>query len=162
MRNRKTAAALGLLALVGVVATANTASAQSWERHRSAAVSGPYHSASRGADIYRSRGSAQVSRYGAVDGQGWSSGRSRTTVDTGSGYATTGVRVGPAGHSQNRYATGAHGDGAYSRSAGVQTSSGYGYDRDVDAYRSDDGVTVNRSVTTNSGASRSATVTRPY
>lgn len=162
MRNRKSAAALGFLTLAAVLTTAQAASAQSWERHRSAVFSGPNHTAARGADIHRSRGSAQVSRFGAVDGQGWSSARSRTTVGTGSGYATTGVRVGPAGNSQSRTATVAYGDGAYSRSAGLQTSRGYGYDRDVDAYRSDDGVTVNRSITTNSGASRSASVTRPY
>ncbi len=72
------------------------------------------------------------------------------------------MRVGPAGYSQSRNATVSYRDDAYSRSAGLQTSRGYGYDRDVDAYRTEDGVTVNRSITTNGGASRSATVTRPY
>lgn len=155
-------AAAGLLAVAGVAATADSADAQSRSRHRSASVSGPYHSATRGADIYRSPGSASVSRYGSVDGQGWSSSRSRTTVDTGDGYATSAVRTGPAGNTQTRTGSVTYGDDSYNRSSAVQTSGGYGYDRQVDAYRDETGTTVNRTVTTNSGASRSSSVTRPY
>ena len=44
----------------------------------------------------------------------------------------------------------------------MQTSHGYGYERQIDAYRDDDGVTVNRTATANNGATRSSTVTRPY
>ncbi|MFN7110971.1 MAG: hypothetical protein ACK4M2_04980 [Brevundimonas sp.] len=157
-----TVALTGLLVVAGLAAAADSAEAQSVSRHRSASVSGPYHSAMRGADIYRSPGSASVSRYGSVDGQGWSSARARTTVNTGNGYATTAVRTGPAGNTQTRAASSVYGDDRYSRSSSVQTSNGYGYDRQVDAYRDDDGVTVNRTATTNSGATRSSSVTRPY
>lgn len=161
-RSLTSAAAVGLLAMAGLAVTAGAADAQSRERHRSASISGPNHSMSRNADIYRSRGSAQISRYGTIDGQSWSSSRNRTTVDTGNGYATSAIHVGPTGNTQVRNSSVAYGDGSYSRSSGVQTSGGYGYQRDVDAYRTDDGVTVNRSITTNSGDSRSSTVTWPY
>jgi hypothetical protein len=156
------AAVAGLLTVAGVAAAADSAEAQSRSRHRSTTVSGPNHSATRGADIYRSPGAATVSRYGSVDGQGWSSARTRTTVDTGRGYATTAARTGPAGNTQTRTASTAYGDDSYSRGSSVQTSNGYGYDRQVEAYRDEDGVTVNRTVSANSGTSRSSTVTRPY
>lgn len=156
------AALTGLLVVAGLVAAADSAMAQSVSRHRSASVTGAQHSAMRGADIYRSPGWASVSRYGSVDGQGWSSARARTTVDTGNGYATTAVRTGPAGNTQTRAASTAYGDDHYSRSSTVQTSHGYGYERQIDAYRDDDGVTVNRTATANNGATRSSTVTRPY
>jgi len=64
------AALTGLLVVAGLVAAADSAMAQSVSRHRSASVTGAQHSAMRGADIYRSPGSASVSRYGSVDGQG--------------------------------------------------------------------------------------------
>jgi len=63
---------------------------------------------------------------------------------------------------QTRAASIVHGDDSYSRSSSLQTSNGYGYERQIDAYRDDDGVTVNRTVTANNGATRSSTVTRPY
>ncbi|WP_395945706.1 hypothetical protein [Brevundimonas sp.] len=163
IRSRTFAAAVaGLTALAGVVVAADSAEAQSRARHRSASVSGPYHSASRSADIHRSPGSASVSRSGSIDGHGWFSSRARATVDTGNGYATSSVRVGPAGNSQSRTASIAHDTDSYSRSAGIQTSNGYGYDRQVDAYRDESGVTVNRTATANNGAGRSSTVTYPY
>lgn len=156
------AAAAGLLAFTGVAAAAETASAQSVSRHRSTSVSGPNHSATRNTNVYRSPGSASVTRSGTVDSQAWSSARSRSTVATDDGYATSATRVGPAGNVQTRSgSTSCDGDSC-SRSSSVQTSNGYGYDRQVDAYRTEDGVTVSRSATTNGGASRSSSVTRPY
>ncbi len=163
IRSRTFVAALaGLTALAGIAVAADSAEAQSRTRHRSASVSGPHHSAGRSADIHRSPGSTSVSRSGHVDGQAWSSARARTTVDTGNGYATSAVRVGPAGNSQSRTASTSYGDDHYSRSAGAQTSNGYGYDRQVDAYRDENSVTVNRTATANNGASRSSSVTYPY
>lgn len=156
------AAAAGLLAFTGVAAAAETASAQSVSRQRSATVSGPNHSATRNTNVYRSPGSASVSHSGSVNGQTYSSSRSRSTVATDDGYATSATRVGPAGNVQTRSGSASCDGDSCSRSSSVQTSNGYGYDREVDAYRTDDGVTVNRSTTANNGASRSSSVTRPY
>ena len=156
------AALAGVLTVAGVAAVADSADAQSRSRQRSTTVTGPNHSATRNADIYRSPGSATVSRSGTVDGESWSSSRSRTTVDTGDGYATTSVHTGPAGNTQTRTGSVSYGEDGYSRDASVQTSNGYGYTRQVDASRDENGSTVNRSATTNNGASRSSTVTRPY
>jgi hypothetical protein len=158
------ATAAAILAFAGVAAAADSADAQSRSRHRSATVSGPYHSATRGADIYRSPGSASVSRYGSVDGRGWSSSRNRTTVPTENGYATTATRTGPAGNTQTRTGEVTRDENGYSRSSGVQTSNGHGYQRDVDVDRDETGAVITRGVTTNGGASSSTTVvrTRPY
>jgi hypothetical protein len=156
------AAVAGLLTVAGVAAAADSAEAQSRTRHRSTSVSGPNHSATSSASVYRSPGSTSVSRSGTVDGQTWSSGRSRTTVETDDGYATTAVHTGPAGNTQTRTSTVSSGEDGYSRDASVQTLNGYGYQRQVDASRDENGSTVNRSATTNSGATRSSTVTRPY
>lgn len=161
-RNLAVVATAGLLAVGAVAAAVDTADAQSRSRSRSATVSGPNHSATRSADIYRSPGSASVTRSGTVDGQSWSSSRSRTTVPTENGYATTATHTGPAGNTQTRTGEVAYDGGSYSRSSSVQTSQGYGYDRSVDASRDENGAVVNRSTTTNSGASRSSTVVRPY
>lgn len=156
------AAAAGLIAFGGAAFSAHDAEAQSISRHRSASINGPHHNASRGADIYRSPGSASVSRYGSVDGRGWSSSRSRSTVETADGRATSMIRVGPSGRSQTRESQTHVGDDYYSRSSGVQTSTGRGYERDVDATRTEDGLVIDRSLTTNSGASRDSTVVRPW
>ena len=156
------AAVSGLLAVAGVAAIADSAEAQSRSHQRSSSVSGANHSAASSSSIYRSPGSTSVSRSGTVDGQAWSSGRSRTTVDTGDGYATTAVHTGPAGNTQTRTSTVSSGEDGYSHDSSVQTSNGYGYNRQVDASRDENGSAVNRSAVTNSGASRSSTVTRPY
>lgn len=156
------AALAGVLTVAGVAAVADSADAQSRSRQRSTTVTGANHSATRNADIYRSPGSATVSRSGTVDGQSWSSARARTTVDTGDGYATTAVHTGPAGNTQTRTSSVSYDENGYSRDASVQTSNGYGYSRQVDASRDEDGSTVNRSAVANSGATRSSTVTRPY
>jgi hypothetical protein len=155
-------ASAAILAIAGVAATAAPADAQSRSRSRSVAVHGPNHSAVRDAQIYRSPGSAAVTRSGLIDGQSWSSSRNRSTVPTENGYATTATRTGPAGNTQSRYAETSCADGMCSRDASVQTSNGYGYARSVDAYHDEDGSTVNRSSATNSGATRSSTVNRPY
>ncbi|OGN50636.1 MAG: hypothetical protein A2352_02970 [Caulobacterales bacterium RIFOXYB1_FULL_67_16] len=155
-------AVAGLLTFGGVAAAADSAEAQSRTRQRSTSVSGPHHSAASSASISRSAGSTTVSRSGTFDGQTWSSGRSRTTIDTGDGYATTAVRTGPAGNTQTRTTSVSSSEDGYSRDTSVQTSNGYGYQRQVDAARDANGSTVNRSATTNSGATRSSTVTRPY
>lgn len=155
-------AAAGLIAFGGAAFSAQDAAAQSISRHRAASVNGPHYSASRGADIYRSPGSASVNRYGSVDGRGWSSSRNRTTVETADGHATSAYRVGPTGRSQSRESETHVGDDYYSRSSGVQTSTGRGYERDVDATRTEDGVVIDRSLTTNSGATRDSTVVRPW
>lgn len=154
-------AAVGLFVFTGVAAVAEAASAQSVSRHRSASVSGPNHNAARSASIYRSPGSASVTRSGSVDGQAWSSSRSRSTVATDDGYTSSATRVGPAGNVQTRSGSASCGADSCSRTSSAQTSGGYGYDRQVDAYRTDEGVTVNRSTTTNSGASRTSSVARP-
>ena len=156
------AASAAILAIAGVAATAAPADAQSRSRSRSVVVAGPNHSAAREAQIYRSPGSASVTRSGSVDGQSWSSSHYRSTVPTENGYATSATRKGPAGNTQGRSAETSCADGVCSRDASVQTSNGYGYDRSVDAYRDENGSTVNRSATTNSGATRSSTVNRPY
>jgi hypothetical protein len=51
-------------------------------------------------------------------------------------------------------------ENGYSRSSEVQTSGGYGYERDVDVYRDENGAVITRGVTTNSGTSASRTVVR--
>ena len=153
-------ASAAVLALAGFAVTAESADAQSRSRHRSATVSGPNHSATRNADIYRSPGSASVSRSGTVDGRTWSSSRNRTTVPTENGYATSAIRTGPAGNTQTRASEVTRDENGYSRSSEVQTSSGYGYERDVDVYRDENGAVITRGVTTNGGASSSSTVVR--
>ena len=155
-------ASAAILAIAGVAASAAPADAQSRSRFRSVSVAGPYHSAAREAHIYRSPGSASVTRSGSVDGQSWSSSRYRTTVPTGTGYATTASHTGPAGNTQSRTRETSCDAGVCSRDASVQTSNGYGYDRSVDASRDENGSTVSRSAATNSGATRSSTVYRPY
>lgn len=126
-------AIVGLVAVGGVAAVPGEAEAQSISRHRSASINGPHHSASRGADIYRSPGSASVHRYGSVDGHGWSGSRNRTTARTDDGFATHASRSG---------------------------SGGRGYERDVDVRHEGDSLFIDRSITTNSGASRQSTVVR--
>lgn len=155
-------ASAAILAIAGVAASAAPADAQSRSRSRSVVVSGPHHSAARGAQIYRSPGSASVTRSGSLDGQSWSGSRYRSTVPTENGYATTATHTGPAGNTQTRTGEVYYDGDSYSRSSNVQTTNGYGYDRSVDAYRDENGATVNRNATTNSGASRSSTVYRPY
>jgi len=128
-------AVVGLVAFGGVAAVPGEAEAQSISRHRSASIHGPHHSASRGADIYRSPGSASVHRYGSIDDRGWSSSRNRNTARTTDGFVTQASRSG---------------------------SGGRGYERDVNVRRDDDSVFIDRSITTNSGASRQSTVVRSW
>lgn len=128
-------AVVGLVAIGGVAVVPGEAEAQSISRHRSASISGPHHSASRGAHVYRSPGSASVYRYGSVDDRGWSSTRNRDTVRTEDGYVTHGSRSG---------------------------SGGRGYERDVDVSREGDSLSIDRSITTHSGASRQSTVVRSW
>jgi hypothetical protein len=159
-RNAMIAASAAVLAVGAVAVTADSADAQSRSRSRSATVSGPNHSASRSAEIYRSPGSASVTRSGTVDGQTWSSSRSRTTVPTEDGYATSVTHTGPAGNTQTRTGEVTIDENGYSRSSEVQTSGGYGYQRDVDVYRDENGAVITRGVTANNGASSSTTVVR--
>lgn len=159
-RQTMIAASAAALALAGVAVSAENADAQSRSRHRSAAVSGPHHSASRNVDIYRSPGSASVSRSRTFDDRSWSSSRNRVTVPTGNGYATSVIRTGPAGNTQTRTGEVIRDENGYSRSSEVQTSRGYGYERDVDVYRDDDSAVISRSVTANNGASSSRTIVR--
>lgn len=156
------AAAASLLTLASFVTAVDSADAQSRSRTRSVTASGPHHTATRNADVYRSAGSSTVSRSGTVDGQSWSSSRSRSTVPTDNGYATTSTHTGPAGNTQTRTGEVYYDGDSYSRSSNVQTSNGYGYDRQVDAYQTGGGSTVTRSTNTNAGAVRSTTVVRPY
>lgn len=158
------AAVAGLLTVTGVAAVADSAEAQSWSRQRSVSVSGPYHSATRNVDVYRSPASATVYRSGSINGQAWPNASAQITVVSGTGYATTAVHTGPVvplliPAPSAVYVYG-YGYDNYSRSSSVQTSNGYGYDRQVYAYRDGDGVTVNRTATANNGASRSSSVTR--
>lgn len=155
-------AAVSLIAFGGGAVAAGSAEAQTISRHRSASISGPHHSASRGADIWRSPGSASVSRYGSVDGRGWSSARRRDTARTADGFITHASRSGSGGRSHARSAEVHRDDGRYSRSAGLQTSGGRGYERDIDVRREDDSLAIDRSITTNSGASRQSTVVRSW
>ncbi|PZO09163.1 MAG: hypothetical protein DCF29_00720 [Alphaproteobacteria bacterium] len=159
-RRAMVAASAAILALAGVAVTAESADAQSRSRSRSVTVSGPNHSATRNAEIYRSPGSTTVSRSGTIGGQPYSGSRSRTTVATGDGYATTATHTGPAGNTQTRTGQVTVDENGYSRSSEVQTSGGYGYERDADVYRDESGAVITRGVTTNSGASRSSTVVR--
>jgi hypothetical protein len=159
-RRAAVAASVALLALAGVAATAEGADAQSRSWRRSASVSGPHHSASRTADIYRSPGSATVSRSRTFDDRSWASSRSRVTVPTDSGYATTAIRTGPAGNTQTRTGEVVRDENGYSRSSDFQTSRGYGYARDVDVYRDEDEMVISRDIAANNGASRSSTVVR--
>lgn len=161
-RNLAIAATAGFLAVAGVAVTADSADAQSRSRSRSVTTTGPNHSATRNTDVYRSPGSASVSRSGTIDGQSYSSSRNRSTVATDNGYATTTTRTGPAGNTQTRTGQVYYDGDSYNRSSSVQTSNGYGYDRSVDASRDENGSVVSRSATTNSGATRSSTVVRPY
>jgi hypothetical protein len=155
-------AVVSLVAVGGVAAVPGEAEAQSISRHRSASINGPHHSASRGADIYRSPGSASVHRYGSVDDHSWSSSRHRDTVRTADGFVTHAGRSGPAGRSRTRSAEVHRDDGQYSRSADLQTSGGRGYQRDVDVRRDDDSVSIDRSITTNGCASRQSTIVRSW
>lgn len=79
-RQTMIAASAAALTLAGVALTAESADAQSRSRQRSATVSGPHHSASHNVDIYRSPGSASVSRSRTFDDRSWSSSRNRVTV----------------------------------------------------------------------------------
>lgn len=154
-------AAAGLVVLGGA-AVAGEAGAQSISRHRSVGFSGPHHHASRGADIYRSPGSASVHRYGQVDGQAWSASRHRDTVRTADGYVASASRSGSGGRSYVRSAEVRHDHDDYSRSAGLQTADGRGYQRDVEVHRDGDSLSVDRSITTNGGAARQSTVVRSW
>jgi len=153
-------ASIASIAVAAVAVSAVSADAQS--RSRSVVVTDPEHSASRNANVYRSPGSTSVTRSGAIDGQSWSSSRSRATVATDNGYATTATRTGPAGNTRSRSSTASCADGACSRDTSVQTSNGYGYVHSADATRAADGSTISRNTTTNSGASRASTVVRPH
>lgn len=161
-RNLAVAATAVLIAVAGVAVTVDSADAQSRSRSRSVTATGPHHSATRNTDVYRSRGSASVTRSGTIDGQAYSSSRSRSTVATDNGYATTTTHVGPAGNTQTRTGEVYYDGDSYHRSSSLETSNGYGYDRSVDATRDENGSVVNRSATTNNGATRSSTVVRPY
>lgn len=159
-RRTMVAASAAVLAVAGIAVTAESADAQSRSRHRSASFSGPDHSASRNVDIYRSPGSASVSRSRTFDDQSWSSSRNRVTVPTDDGYATSVIRSGPAGNSRTRTGEVTRDENGYRRSSEVQSSRGYGYERDVDVYRDENGAVISRSVAANNGASSSRTIIR--
>jgi len=160
--SRKIGVAATVTSITIAAIAASSVSAEAQSRSRSVVVSGSSHSATRNTDVYRSPGSASVTHFGTVDGQSYSSSRSRSTVATDNGYATTATHIGPTGNAQTRTSTAACADGTCSRDTSVQTSSGNGYTHSADATRDSYGSTVSRSTTANSGTSRSSTVVRSY
>ncbi|MDZ4762223.1 MAG: hypothetical protein SGJ21_14260 [Alphaproteobacteria bacterium] len=157
------AIAVGALACVSLVA-ADTADAQSRSRSRSVTVQGPQRGGTFQSDVVRGPGSASVDRtFTANSGRTLSSSRSRQTVATDDGFATTATRTEPRGGVQDYSRETAVTDDSRSRSASLQTSSGRGYQTEVDVSRTETGRTVDRSLTTNGGrsVSTSSVYTRP-
>ncbi|WGM39899.1 hypothetical protein [Caulobacter sp. NIBR1757] len=142
-------------------------SAAAWGRARSGTVT-VQGAAGRGGttqvDAYRSPGASSTSRSTTTNGgETYSTARSRASVKTENGVATSASRTGPAGNTQTYQGETTRTDDGYSRSSGVQTSQGRGYQTQTDVSHDEDSVTVDKSAVTNSGAavSRSATVSRP-
>lgn len=151
-----------MLAFTGAALAAGDADAQSRERHRAGAVSGPRVEANRQVNVFRSPSSATVTRQGEINGRPWSSSRVRSSARTDNGFTSATTRVGRGGTARSRTRNVSVDDGYYDRSVSVETSNGRGYDYDVTAVDTGEAVTVTRNLTTNGGAVRYGTVTRPY
>lgn len=88
--------------------------------------------------------------------------RSGSVVANGDGSVdATRTRTGVGGNTQSGWSTVYRSEDGFGRSRGVSTSSGRGVSGGTDVVVGDDSVTVNRSLTTQSGQSRSRSRTYP-